>query len=118
MGGGGQVWVWFWREAVGRAGLGFWLSRCACCLRPREKGGLVACRFESREESPRRTSVASLCRVGQWFMRQRWYPAGNDPHEGDLILESEERAWKAIRKPGMSSRAQAHCGPLPNEPTT
>jgi hypothetical protein len=33
-------------------------------------------------------------------------------------LESEERAWKAIRKPGMSSRVQAHNGPLPNEPTS
>lgn len=29
----------------------------------------------------------------------------------------EERAWKAIKKPGMESRIQAHCGPLPDEAT-
>ncbi|KAL1842366.1 hypothetical protein VTJ49DRAFT_5431 [Mycothermus thermophilus] len=41
---------------------------------------------------------------------------GTSLHEGDLILESERggRAWKAIKKPGMSSRRRLsapRCGP-------
>jgi hypothetical protein len=36
--------------------------------------------------------VASLSRVGSGSCAKGWYPAGNDPHEGDLIVESEERA--------------------------
>ena len=52
-------------------------------------------------------SVAFLPRVGSGSCAKGWYPAGNDPHGGDLILESEERpvmegdqeAWNVVQGP-------------------
>jgi len=44
------------------------------------------------KESPKGTRVTSLSRVGSGSCEKGWYPAGSDPREGDLILESEKRA--------------------------